>query len=124
MDRSAEQERGRWPASSVPLKATIRSIGDRPAGTVPDSALIIRSAVESARQLGVRVEFGSWSTDANIPMSLGIPAVAIGGGGSAGGAPSPAEWYTDGPEGWKGPQWLLLLATHLANIRPAAHPDP
>lgn len=116
VDQALQQERNRWPGSTVPLRAAMVSIGNRPAGTIPDSAFILLSAIESARHVGLTPEFGTASTDANLPLSLGIPAIAMGGGGSSGGAHSPGEWYIDGPEGWKGPQWVLLLATRLTGL--------
>jgi hypothetical protein len=91
-------------------------LGHRPAGVIPDSARILRSAIETARQVGVPVELDVASTDANLPISRGIPALAMGGGGSTGGGHSLAEWYADGREGWKGPQWVLLLAFRLAGV--------
>ena len=47
--------------------------------------------------LGIRSHLDCSSTDANIPLSLGLPAVAIGAGGSGGGAHTTAEWFR--PEG-------------------------
>jgi hypothetical protein len=56
------------------------------------------------------------STDSNIPISLGIPAVTLSGGGRGGGAHSLDEWYEDGPDGYKGPQAALLLLAALAGV--------
>ena len=50
------------------------------------------------------------STDANVPIGLGIPALAIDGGGRGDGAHSLSEWYEDGDRGYLGPQWALLIA--------------
>jgi len=79
----------------------IESIGDRPAGLTPPASLLVRAAVSATRALDLPVELATSSTDANIPMSLGIPAITIGGGGEAQGAHTLAEWYrnTLGPEG-------------------------
>jgi hypothetical protein len=49
-------------------------------------------------------------------MSLGIPAITIDGGGIGRGAHSLAESYEDGPEGWKGPQWALLISVTLTGL--------
>src|SRR5262249_35679935 len=72
--------------------AAIRPIGDRPAGRTSSSADIVRyaSAAIAAQRFAVREEASS--TDANIPMSLGIPAIRIGSGGSGGREHSLEEW--------------------------------
>jgi tripeptide aminopeptidase len=75
------------------VTAKVREIGSRPAaGLAADSPLIamIRS-VDS--HLGIRSRLDCASTDANIPLSLGIPAVSIGAGGKGGGAHTVSEWY-------------------------------
>jgi tetratricopeptide (TPR) repeat protein len=80
---------------------------------VAESSTIARAAVAAGKQLGVPVQFTSASTDANIPMSLGIPALAVGHGGRGTAEHSLTESYEDGPRGYRGPQWLLLLAAAL-----------
>jgi di/tripeptidase len=111
---AADAERRRWPESHVPLRSEVRLIGDRPAGEVPDSAWILRSARATAGLLGITIEPGAASTDANLLISLGIPALAMGAGGESEGAHSLGEWYRDGPQGWKAIQWAILLATRLS----------
>jgi hypothetical protein len=49
-------------------------------------------------------------------MSIGIPAITIDGGGTSSGTHSLAEWYDDGAEGYKGPQWAALLIATLAGV--------
>jgi hypothetical protein len=61
------------------------------------------------------------STDANIPMSLGIPAITIDGGGRGGAGHAPEEWYEDTADSYKGPQWAALIVAALAGIRPASY---
>jgi len=96
------------------LTVDIEEIGRRPAAQQADSAVIVRTAAEAARVLGFTTPFTASSTDANYPMSLGIPAITIDGGGRGGGSHSLDEWYDDGTDGWKGPQWALLLVLALA----------
>ena len=117
VDSAVAGERRRWPGSTTPLIVTRRTIGIRPAGTTPESSPIMRAALEAAASLGITPDDGPHSTDANIPISLGIPAIAIGHGGMSGGAHSLAEWYVDGPDGYKGVQWVLLVAAKLSGIR-------
>ena len=111
-------EKARWPASQVGLEAVITDIGRRPASRQSDDAPIVQAALGAARRLGFTPAISASSTDANYPMSLGVPAVTIDGGGTGRGAHSLSESYEDGPEGWKGPQWALLLSIGLAGLRP------
>lgn len=107
-------ENKRWPGTAGRLTVTIDTIGIRPAGTQPDSARIVRTAVEGAKLLGWTAKPGASSTDANVPIGLGIPGITIDGGGRGDGAHGLDEWYEDGPAGWKGPQWAALVALTLA----------
>jgi hypothetical protein len=63
--------------------------------------------------MGLPVSLGEGSTDANIPISLGIPAITVGGGGSGGGGHSLSERF-DPAESWKGTQRVTALAFVLA----------
>jgi acetylornithine deacetylase/succinyl-diaminopimelate desuccinylase-like protein len=108
----------RWPGSSMGLTVRIDTIGIRPTGAQSDSAFIVRTALAAARQLGLTPSIGASSTDSNYPISLGIPAITIDGGGSGSGAHSHDEWYDDGPAGYLGPQWALRIVASLAGIAP------
>lgn len=110
-------ERARWPNSKVPLDIAIDTIGIRPAGMTPDTSLIVRTALAAARTMKVRAPLNTSSTDANIPMSLGRPAVTLDGGGRGRGAHSLDESYDDGTDGYKGPQWVLLVVLGLLGVR-------
>ena len=94
----AEEERARGDGG---VTLEVEPIGARPCGTTPEHAPLVRTAVEATRSVGAEPTLAVSSTDANIPMSRGIPAVAIGGGGEAGKAHTPEEWYRNvrGPEG-------------------------
>lgn len=111
-------EKARWPRSTVELEGVITDIGRRPAAGQANDAPIVQAALATARRLGFSPDPGASSTDANYPMSLGIPAVTIDGGGEGEGTHSLSESYHDGPDGWKGPQWALLLTLQLAGLRP------
>jgi acetylornithine deacetylase/succinyl-diaminopimelate desuccinylase-like protein len=106
-------ENARWPKSRYKLTMQIDTIGIRPTGGQPDSAPIVRVAEEAGKTLGFSPRLGASSTDANIPISLGIPAITIDGGGTGGGAHGLDEWYSDGPEGWVGPQWAAMIVLGL-----------
>ena len=104
-------EKARWPTSTAPLGVAIDVIGRRSAGTQPDTLWLARAAQSAAKTLGFPVPQGiASSTDANVPIGLGIPALAIDGGGRGDGAHSLGEWYEDGDRGYLGPQWALLIA--------------
>jgi len=111
-------EKARWPDSGMGLSVRIDTIGIRPTGAQSDSAPIVRAALAAAHQLGLKPTLGASSTDANYPISLGVPAITIDGGGEGGGAHSLGEWYDDGPAGYRGPQWALRIVAALAGVAP------
>ena len=67
-------------SSGGKVAVLFKPIGDRPAGATPDNAALVRIAVAAAQANGLGAQLGAQSTDANVPMSLGIPAIAIGSG--------------------------------------------
>jgi tripeptide aminopeptidase len=77
----------------------------------------VRTALNAAKALGFTSETGASSTDANIPISMGIPGIRMGGGGINGGAHSLGEWYVDGPNAWLGVQWVALVVAALAGVK-------
>jgi tripeptide aminopeptidase len=68
-------------------------IGDRPAAALPDDSALLHTLRAVDRHLGIRTELRLGSTDANIPLSLGIMAAALASGGTGGGIHTLAEWY-------------------------------
>ena len=110
-------EKARWPRSNVALTLRIDTIGIRPAGQQADTVRIVRAAKETATRLGFTPSLQPSSTDANIPISLGVPAITLDGGGDGKGAHSLSEMYDDGDRGWLGPQWALLTVLGLAGVR-------
>jgi tripeptide aminopeptidase len=116
MQEALARENARWPASSVRLTVDVQRTGTRPAGTQPADAPIVRAALEAGRRLGFDAPVGASSTDANLPMSLGIPSVTIDGGGRGEGAHSLNEWF-DTRDSHLGTQWALLFVLTLAGVR-------
>jgi acetylornithine deacetylase/succinyl-diaminopimelate desuccinylase-like protein len=110
-------ENARWPKADTRLTLVIDTIGIRPAGAQPDSAPIVRTALAAARALGFTSQTAASSTDANVPMALGIPAITLDGGGREEGSHSLSEYFDDGPNGWLGPQWVALVVASLARLR-------
>ena len=94
-----------------PLEAEIRVIGRRPAGELPPTARILEIFRAVDAHLGIKTSLQRSSTDANIPISLGIEAVAVGGGGRSGASHSLREWYD--PTGREVGLKRILLATLL-----------
>lgn len=78
-----------------PLQYTIRTIGDRPAALLPDSSPLMDGLLAVDRHLSLRSDLRLGSTDANIPLSRGIPSLSLGAGGDGGGAHTVSEWYSD-----------------------------
>jgi acetylornithine deacetylase/succinyl-diaminopimelate desuccinylase-like protein len=76
------------------LRYTIEKIGDRPAADLPADSPLMEAIKAVDRHLGLRTDQRLGSTDANIPLSLGIPAVSLGAGGDGGGAHTRAEWFS------------------------------
>lgn len=111
------EEKARWPQSKAPLSLVIDTIGLRPAGSTPDSALIVRTSLAAARTMSIYTPLTISSTDANVPMNLKIPAVTLDGGGRGTGAHSLDESYDDRTDGYKGPQYVLLVVMGLLGIK-------
>jgi len=102
-----------WPADSLELN--FRSLGARPAGKLPSESPLLATIRNIDRFLGNRSRTERSSTDANLPLSLGIPAVALGGGGAGGGAHTFDEWFD--PTGRDlGLKRLFLIAVALAGV--------
>ena len=76
------------------LTFTIRKIGDRPAAGLPGDSPLLDALRAVDRHLGLRTDLRLGSTDANIPLSLGVPALSMGAGGDGGSAHTQAEWYS------------------------------
>ena len=94
-DRARDLENQRATGGRIACK--LREIGSRPAAALAENASILTHLRAVDAHLGIRSHLDCSSTDANIPLSLGLPAVAIGAGGSGGGAHTSAEWFR--PEG-------------------------
>jgi acetylornithine deacetylase/succinyl-diaminopimelate desuccinylase-like protein len=77
----------------IPPVLHIESVGNRPAAALPDPSPLLQTLRAVDRHLVLRTEQRIGSTDANIPLSLGIPAIAIGAGGTGGGIHTLQEWY-------------------------------
>lgn len=104
-------------AANDALQVSFRSLGARPAGKIPDDAPLVETIRNVDRFLGNRSRLERSSTDANIPLSQGIPSVALGAGGKGSGSHTLTEWYD--PTGREmGLKRLLLTTLALAGVQP------
>jgi tripeptide aminopeptidase len=102
---------------SEALQANFRSLGSRPSGKLADNSPLLATVRNVDSFLGNRSRLERSSTDANIPLSRGIPAVSIGGGGKGGGSHTLTEWYE--PAGREmGLKRLFLITAALAGVQP------
>jgi len=97
-----QENAARSPAAGA-VSAEVKLIGDRPTGATRDDAPIVQITAAAVRAAGYAPILGSGSTDSNMPISLGIPAVTIGSGGTGGRAHALDEWIDVAkPESLKG----------------------
>ena len=99
-----------------PLKMKVNVIGVRPAGKLPAHSTLLAAIENVDRFLGNRSRLERSSTDANLPLSQGIPAIAIGGGGQGGGSHSLDEWY-DPADRELGLKRALLAILEMAGVQ-------
>jgi acetylornithine deacetylase/succinyl-diaminopimelate desuccinylase-like protein len=109
---AVREENERWKGKG-PVSASPELVGYRPAGQTPETSAIVRTALAVTKSLGANPRLGESSTDANVPMNLGIPAITIGSGGVGQGAHSPDETF-DSKNSVLGTQRALRLAVALA----------
>jgi len=101
--------------SGPDLKLTINKIGNRPSGKVDESVPLIQKTIAATQYMGIEPRLTIGSTDSNIPISLGLPAVTIGRGGEGGGAHSLDEWWLN-KDGYKSIQLALLILLSESGI--------
>ncbi len=118
---SVVEENQRWGSTAITMDITL--LGKRPAGVTPVDAPIVQVAqMATASTLeGAKMTLSASSTDSNIAMSLGIPAVTISGGGMGGSSHSLSEWYKP-VNSYAGPQKILLTLLTLVGIQGVSMP--
>jgi tripeptide aminopeptidase len=117
MQSGAREEMSAAHDEQQTLRIIVRSLGSRPAGKLPDNAPLLETLRNVDRFLGNRSRLERSSTDANIPLSLNLPAVSLGGGGKGGGSHTTAEWY-DASGRELGLKRLFLATVALAGVQP------
>ena len=114
MDNARDRSRGK-------LEWKVNLIGSRPGGELPNDSTLLAALRSADDFLGNKSRVERSSTDANIPLSLGIDAIAIGAGGNGGGAHSLQEWYE--PAGRDlGLKRVLLTLLEVAGVAPEKNP--
>jgi len=112
VDAAVAEENQRWAKPGM-ITVVKELVGDRPAGSTPENSPIVRAGISAATALGFTANLGEGSTDSNIPMSMKIPAITIGGGGRGREAHALSESF-DTTDSWMGTQHALLLTVALA----------
>jgi acetylornithine deacetylase/succinyl-diaminopimelate desuccinylase-like protein len=112
VQEAVEEENARWKRGGS-VSATPELVGYRPAGSTPADSAIVITAVSVSKIFGGSGRLGEGSTDSNVPMNAGIPAITIGGGGAGSGAHALNESF-DTKDSYLGTQRALLLAVALA----------
>jgi tripeptide aminopeptidase len=115
LDRAADDENRRRTAGSAALQIHVQLVGDRPSGVTPRTHPLVQVAVAANRALGRDAELASASTDANVAIARGIPAIALGAGGRAGDAHLTTEWY-ENSDGSLGVLRALLVTAAMAEV--------
>ena len=114
--QAADEENATRRPGDPLLEPKVDLIGERPSGETPSDSPLVELALEATRILGVEPRLDQSSTDSNLPISLGIPAITLGAGGTSGASHTLAEWYdpTDRELGLKRALLVILGIVGLA----------
>ena len=116
MRESVDEENATRRVGDPPLNLKVDLIGERPTGETRADSPLVEVALEATRALGITPRLDQSSTDSNLPISLGIPAITLGAGGSSGSSQSLDEWY-DPRERDLGLKRGLLVVLGLVGIK-------
>lgn len=120
LNMAVEEENKRWNSEAITVKVEL--VGSRPAGSQPSDSPIVQAALAASKAVGFQPELGGpSSTDSNVPISLGIPAVTLGGGGDFGGTHT-LEEYFDPKEAFYGVQRIYLTMLGLSGVENISEP--
>ncbi len=116
LEDAVRAERSEAKSDGAALTYELKQIGSRPAAELEPNAPILQVVRAVDQHLGIPTKVQRASTDANIPLSLGRPAIALGGGGTGGGAHTIHEWY-DPRAREVGLKRILLIVVSLAGVK-------
>ncbi|MBL4582314.1 MAG: M20/M25/M40 family metallo-hydrolase [Gammaproteobacteria bacterium] len=112
---AVNEENARWRNGEISVDFVL--IGDRPVGRTATEESLVQAAALAFDKLGIELQqLSISSTDSNVPMSMGIPAITIAGGGNGGGAHSPDEWFVP-TNSHEGPQTSFLIILAMVGIQ-------
>jgi acetylornithine deacetylase/succinyl-diaminopimelate desuccinylase-like protein len=115
-EMAAARDRGMAGSTSM-LELKVSVLGVRPAGELPENSPLLAAVLAADTRLGNRSRRERSSTDANIPLSAGIPAISLGAGGRSGGAHTIDEWF-DPANRELGLQRVALTMLAVAGLEP------
>lgn len=119
VQQALDEENATWAKfgkSKAQLTVEMKLVSERPAGYLPPDAPMMRAALAADKQMGIASSLESGSTDANIPLSLGLPSITIDGGGRGRGAHSLDESF-DTTDSHLGTQRALLIVLGIVGIK-------
>ena len=117
MQEAADEENRVRSTRQGRIDVELKLIGDRPSGETPLDSRLVQVAAAAVRASGMEPTFGYSSTDSNIPISLGVPAITIDSGGRGGRAHALDEWIDVGKAGsLRGIESALTLLLTLAGV--------
>ncbi|MGI8668714.1 MAG: M20/M25/M40 family metallo-hydrolase [Aridibacter sp.] len=114
-EAALKEENERW-NNKGKLSLDIKLIGDRPTGTQPQDSPIIKVTASANKFMNIENYFGFSSTDANMPISIGVPAITIDGGGIGKGSHSLDEQW-DSKDSYLGSQRALLIVLGIVGVK-------
>lgn len=113
---AAEEENSARRNGDRPLEVNVALLGERPGGETSPESPLVKLAWEATEALGCQPRLDQSSTDSNLPISLGIPAVTLGAGGASGNSHTLEEWYD--PRGREaGLKRALLVILGMVGLR-------
>jgi acetylornithine deacetylase/succinyl-diaminopimelate desuccinylase-like protein len=120
LKKAAAAENARWNSDKITVQTKL--VGNRPAGVQPSDSPIVQAAWASTQAIGQTPNLGSGSsTDSNLPISLGIPAITLSGGGKEDNNHSLNEWF-DPTDAYLGPQRVFLTILGLTGVEGTSAP--
>ena len=121
LQQAVDEENARW-NSDKKVAVEAKFVGDRPAGGQSPDAMIVQAAWMATKFIGQEPQLsGASSTNANLPISIGVPAVTLGSGGKEGFNHAPGEWF-DPTNAYLGPQKIFVTVVALAGVEGVTQP--
>ena len=118
MQEAVDEENGARSTAQGPISVDLKLIGDRPSGETPHDSSIVQVASAAIQAAGMKPTFSFSSTDSNIPISLGIPAITIDSGGRGGRAHALDEWIdVEKSSSVRGIEVAMTILLAIAGIR-------